>query len=130
MRKFLIAALAAACAGVFIAQAPAQSGKPAPEKKAAAAPKPVEDQEESVVLIDSRTEPEDVRTPSAYAEDRPSAGGLPASYGQCRGVISEAGRSVLVFESPDDGSLAFVQVVLGKTGVTWKLLDRVYRNAD
>jgi len=139
MKKLLTAFAAALCAGALFAQAPAEKPKPAPEKKAAAAPekkpaapaaKPAEEQEESVVMIDSRTDPEDVRTPVAYADDRALPGGLPSSYGQCRGVISEAGRSVLVFESPDDGSIAFVQVVLGKTGVTWKLLDRVYRSPD
>jgi hypothetical protein len=139
MKKLLMAFAAALCAGALFAQAPAEKAKPAPEKKTAAAPekkapapavKPAEDQEESVVMIDSRSDPDDVRASAADAEDRALPGGLPSSYGQCRGVISEAGRSVLVFESQDDGSIAFVQVVLGKTGVTWKLLDRVYRSAD
>lgn len=131
MKITLIAVFAALCAGALFAQAPAEKGKAVAEKKAAqAAVKPAEEPEESVVMIDSRTEPEDARTAAAYSEDRNVPGGLPSSYGQCRGVMNEGGRSVLVFESLEDGSIAFVQIVFGKTGVSWKLIDRIHRSAD
>jgi hypothetical protein len=118
MKKIFIAAAAALCAGALFAQVSAEKGKA------------VEEPEESVVMIDSRTDAEDMRTTAANAEDRALPAGLPSSYGQCRGVITEGGRSVLVFESPEDGSMAFVQVTLGKANVSWKLLDRIYRSAD
>ncbi len=129
MTKTLIMLAAAVCAGVLLAQAqPAAEKKPAAPAKQAV--KPAEEPEESVVMIDSRTEPEDPRQSAAPAEERQAPAGIPSSYGQCRGVMSEAGRTVLVFESPEDGSLAFVQISIGKSGVGWKLLDRVYRSAD
>ena len=56
--------------------------------------------------------------------------GLPSSYGQCKGVIADAGRNLLIFESPDDGSVSFVQVTVGKANVSWKLVDRIPRSAD
>ena len=150
MKKVFIFAALAACAGALFAQVPQGKTAQEPESKPAAvqpkkapapapapaqvkpAPKAAEDSEESVVMIDSRTDPEDARAAdyAADAEDPRVPGGLPSSYGQCRGVISEGGRSVLVFESLDDGTLSFVQVVLGKSNVTWKLVDQVRRSAD
>ncbi|HCC47296.1 MAG TPA: hypothetical protein DEQ38_04155 [Elusimicrobia bacterium] len=138
MNKTLAAALALVCAGALFAQVPADKAKPAPEKKAAAAPakapapKPVEEPEESVVMIDDKAEPEYGKAAySGETEDRQAvAGGIPYSYGQCRGVISEGGRSVLVFESLDDGTITFVQVALGRGDVSWKLLDRIPRSNE
>jgi hypothetical protein len=57
-------------------------------------------------------------------------GGIPASYGQCKGVMNDGGRTLLVFESADDGAISFVQVTLGKAGAAWKLVDRIYRSAE
>ena len=57
-------------------------------------------------------------------------GGLPSSYGQCKGVMNEGGRTILIFESLDDGAIYFVQVNVGKNSVSWKLVDRILRSAD
>jgi len=108
---------------------------PAAEKKAAkpAADKQADqDNEESVVMIDSKGDAEDNGSFSASEEreDRTVPGGLPTSYGQCKGTINEGGRSLLVLESAEDGTLSFVQVTIGKAGVTWKLVDRIPRSAD
>jgi hypothetical protein len=92
--------------------------------------------EEGTVMIDSKADQEEPARSAAQSED-PAAerevnvpGGLPSSYGQCKGVISEAGRNVMIFESQDDGTVYFVQVNLGKSSVSWKLLDRLPRSAD
>lgn len=139
MNKTLAAALALVCAGALFAQVPADKAKPAPEKKVvgaapakAPAPKPAEEPEESMVMIDDKAEPEYGKAAySGEAEDRPAvAGGIPYSFGQCRGVLNEGGRSVLVFESLEDGTISFVQVTLGKGAVSWKLLDRIPRSNE
>lgn len=139
MNKTLAAALALVCAGALFAQVPADKAKPAPEKKVAGAapakapaPKPVEEPEESMVMIDDRVEPENGKASySGENEDRQAVpGGIPYSYGQCKGVMNEGGRSVLVFESLDDGTISFVQVALGKGAVSWKLLDRIPRGNE
>lgn len=157
MKNILIAAVMAACAGTLFAQAPAEKAKPAAEKKpAAAAPaaepapaaqpapakkpaqpaaakpaaRPQEEPEEAMVMIDTRTEPEDVRggaAAAAGAGETPAPKGLPSSFGQCKGVISEGGRNILVFENPDDGELTFVQVTFGKGGVSWRYVDALRR---
>ncbi|MCM2266755.1 MAG: hypothetical protein NDI60_03170 [Elusimicrobiales bacterium] len=123
------------------AQKPAApaAAKPAAAQKAAArpAPKPADQEaEESVVMIDSKGDPDETGRFSAgsYGGDQedpsPLAGGMPASYGQLKGVMNDGGRSLLVLESPEDGAITFVQVTAGKAGVTWKLVDRILRSAD
>ncbi|MBI4351051.1 MAG: hypothetical protein HY550_06395 [Elusimicrobia bacterium] len=155
MNKYLMAALLV-CGGQLCAQEPADkkaaaekrtvtAQAPAPaaqpkkalkaELKPAAAKQEEQEAEESVVLIDSKGEPEAGETQDLSAfgretEERLAPGGLPSSYGQCKGLMSDAGRNILIFESPDDGALSFVQVTLGKGGVSWKLIDRIPRSAD
>jgi len=142
MKKTFIWAVLTVMAGALFAQAAGEKIKAAPVLTAQAAPKqtaapakkpepakPVEDQEESVVMIDDRTDSDYTRVSSA--EEQPAGpGGIPSSYGQCKGVMNDGGRTVLVFESADDGSISFVQVTLGKTGAAWKLVDRIYRSAE
>lgn len=134
-------------------KAPRAKARPAPAKEAAAAApaaqsapakkavkqepaKPAEEPEESVVMIDSKAEPEETGRFSAagYAPDQDEApavpGGMPSSYGQLKGVMNDGGRSLLVLESPDDGAITFVQVTAGKAGVSWKLVDRIPRSLD
>ena len=152
MKTSLTILLLAMCGSLVCAQAPAVKKAPAPVKKTAVAEpapapkpvvapkpaaKPVEEAEESVVMIDSKAdaEPEEGGRYSAGAfsgeqEEVAVPGGLPSSYGQCKGVITEAGRSVLVFESLDDGAISLVQLVLGKGKASWKLLDRIPRSND
>lgn len=150
MKTSLTILLLAVCGALVSAQVPAEKKPAAVVKKTtvvetAAAPKaakpapakPAEDAEESVVMIDSRAdaEPEEGGRYSTGAfggeQEEPAVpGGLPSSYGQCRGVLTEAGRSVLVFENPDDGAISLVQLVLGKGKASWKLLDRIPRSAD
>jgi hypothetical protein len=165
MKTTLFALLLAVCSGQALAQeaqpaaqpekpaaaaprkrAPAKV-KPAPAKEAAApAPakksvrqepaKPAEEPEESVVMIDSKAEPEETGRFNAagYAPDQDEApavpGGMPASYGQLKGVMNDGGRSLLVMESPDDGAITFVLVTAGKAGISWKLVDRIPRSLD
>ena len=136
-------AAAAKKTGAVTAAAPAaQPEQPAAQPKKAvkaelakaAAPKPSEqDAEESVVMIDSKAEAEDEGAAVSYnaeQDERAVPGGLPSSFGQCKGVVNDAGRTVLIFESPDDGSVYFVQVTLGRANVSWKLIDRIPRSAD
>lgn len=155
MNKTLIAALLLVCVGALYAKEPskkikaevaaltasatqqvaldaAQTRKAAKDEQAkAAAAKQEQDAEESVVMIDSKAEEPEVA--SAYGmegEERLVPGGLPSSYGQCKGIISDAGRNIMIFESLDDGALSFVQVTVGKANVSWKLIDRIPRSAD
>ena len=158
MKKYLIAALLLGCGVSLYAQAPAPADKPKaaaaapkkaaaqPAKPAAAKPAPAADNkaakpaadkqadqdEDSVVMIDSKGDAEDNGSFNAGEdrEERTVPGGIPSSYGQCKGTITEGGRSLLVFESAEDGTLSFVQVTVGKTSVTWKLVDRIGRSAD
>ncbi len=159
MKKTFICAVLTVMAGALFAQTPVAKAKPAAAKPAAAAPvttaqaapkpaaaapapvkkpepakpaaKPAEDQEESMVMIDDKADQDYSRVSSADADEQPAVpGGIPASYGQCKGVMTDAGRTLLVFESADDGAISFVQVTLGKTGAAWKLVDRIYRSAE
>lgn len=153
MKNTFAAVLLFACAGALAAQAPAEKPKPAPEKKTAAAPaaqpaapqpeqaapkkpapakaapKPVEEPEEAMVMIDTKAEPEGRQPGAAEGGERPAGSlGLPNSYGQCKGTLTEGGRSILVFENPEDGELTFVQVLFPKTGgVAWRLVDSIKR---
>ncbi|MGD9642533.1 MAG: hypothetical protein AB7V08_07310 [Elusimicrobiales bacterium] len=142
MKKTFICAALTVMAGALFAQTPVAKAKTAAAKPAAAAPaqksepvkpaaKAVEEQEESMVMIDDKTESDYSRGASADADEQPAVpGGIPSSYGQCKGVMNDGGRTLLVFESADDGSISFVQVTLGKTGAAWKLVDRIHRSAD
>lgn len=157
MNKSLIAALLLVCGGALYAKEPSkkikaevaalqtaaaaavkaeavQARKDAKEEQAkAAAAKQEQEAEESVVMIDSKGEAGEAEAPAAYGaeqEERAVPGGLPSSYGQCKGVIADAGRNILIFESPDDGSVSFVQVTVGKANISWKLVDRIPRSAD
>jgi hypothetical protein len=158
MKKYLIAAVLLVCGVPLYAQgsraakpavpaAVAQSTRTArgaqpaarvkkAAKSAAARPAPDrqadQENEDSVVMIDSKSDAEDNGSFSAGEgrEDRAVPGGIPSSFGQCKGTLTEGGRSLLVFESADDGALSFVQVIVGKAGVSWKLVDRIPRSAD
>lgn len=157
MKKTFICAVLTVMAGALFAQTPVAKAKPAAAKPAAAAPvttaqaapkpaaaapakktepvkpaaKAVEEQEESMVMIDDKADSDYSRVSSADADEQPAVpGGIPASYGQCKGVMNDGGRTLLVFESADDGAISFVQVTLGKTGAAWKLADRIYRSAE
>lgn len=155
--KYLAAAVTAAVfAGALYAQAPAAKAA-APEKNAAAAAekrdakpepaktapaakpaaakpaaaKPAEEPEEAMVMIDDRAESAESASPETgafAAEQEAVPGGLPADYGQLRGVLTDAGRQILVFESLEDGEITFVQVSFGKPGVSWKRLDSIRRS--
>lgn len=157
MNKSLIVALLLVCGGALSAKEPSQkikaevaalqtaavaavkaeavqAKKEVKEEQAkAAAARQEQEAEESVVMIDSKGEAGEAEAPAAYGaeqEERVVPGGLPSSYGQCKGVIADAGRNILIFESPDDGSVSFVQVTVGKSNVSWKLVDRIPRSAD
>lgn len=156
MKKYLMTLALLVCAVPLYAQGPGAAGKaavpaavnqstrtargaqPAAAKKAAAAVKPAaarqadQDNEESVVMIDSKSDAEDNGSFSSGEdrEERTVPGGIPSSFGQCKGTITEGGRSLLVFESADDGTISFVQITIGKSGVSWKLVDRIPRSAD
>ena len=92
--------------------------------------------EEGTVMIDSKAGAEETERYAGQPEgvdaergvDVP--GGLPSSYGQCKGVMNEGGRTILIFESLEDGTIYFVQVTVGKNSVSWKLVDRIPRSAD
>lgn len=90
--------------------------------------------DEGTVMIDSKADQEETghfaAQPAAERADLDAPGGMPSSYGQCKGVISEGGRNVMVFENPEDGTIYFVQVNLGKSSVSWKLVDRILRSGD
>lgn len=133
MKKALAAVLALACAGALLAKDQPAQPAPAAAKAAAAQVKATDEQEDSGVLIDStKYDAEDsdagAETPAYSGTGVP--GGIPTSYGQCRGVMNEGGRSLLVFESLDDGTISLVQVTFGKTGVGWKLAGRIPRSGE
>lgn len=156
MRKTFICAMLTVLAGAVFAQTPAEKAKPAPAKPAVAAPvapaqaapkpaaaapapvkkpepakpaaKAAEDQEESMVMIDDKADADYSRAaPAEQAADTPLPKGLPSSFGQCKGAISDGGRNILVFENPDDGQINFVQITFGKGGVSWRLVDALPR---
>ncbi|OGS12868.1 MAG: hypothetical protein A2234_06625 [Elusimicrobia bacterium RIFOXYA2_FULL_58_8] len=112
-----------------------KSGKTAPARKTAKKQSEPE-AEEGTVMIDSKSDPDDAGRFVPQSEDSAGEreadvpGGMPASYGQCKGVLNEGGRSILVFESSEDGAIYFVQLTVGKSGVSWKLLSRISRSAD
>jgi hypothetical protein len=126
----------AAAAAQPAGQTASDAAQPGAQPKAAkpAAKQADQDSDESVVMIDSKSDPEETGRFSAAQRGEPedivAPAGLPASYGQCKGVINEGGRSILVFESTEDGSITFVQVTPGKNSVSWRLVDRVQRSAE
>ncbi len=141
MNKSLIAVTLLLYGVALWAQGPAANGKAAAaaqQAAPAAQPKKAvkaqdQDSEEAVVMIDSKADQDDEDAADNYGAEprKPEVpGGLPVSYGQCKGVINEPGRSVLVFESPDDGEIYFVQVTVGKTKVSWKLIDSIRRSGS
>lgn len=144
MNKSMLAAMLVVFAGALCATEPAKkvSAAPAAAQGAAAQPAPQpkktdkyadQDAEESVVMIDSKADAEDGAVYTGNSGERDDSlvpGGIPSSYGQCKGILNEGGRNILVFESIEDGSLAFVQLTLGKAKISWKLLDRLPRSAD
>jgi hypothetical protein len=136
-------------AAVLSAQAPQSKTPPADKNAAAPAAAPAatdnkppktraqparqaEAEDEGTVLIDSKGETEDAGryAPGSEQAQADVPGGIPSSYGQCKGVINDAGRSVLVFENSEDGAVVFVQIFFGKGGVSWKLVDKIGRSAD
>lgn len=110
----------------------AKAATAAPAKKQTDAAEP----DDGTVMIDSKADQEEagrsVAKPVEEAVEREVdvPGGLPVSYGQCKGVINEGGRNLLVFENPDDGTVYLVQVIVGKNGVSWKLAGSIPRSAD
>ena len=137
MKKSLAILLLTVCGAMLYAQAPVDKSKAdtsAAAKKAAAAKQADQEPEDSVVMIDSKGSDSDndegSRVSGSDQEEAAVPGGLPSSFGLCMGLITEAGRTVMVFESPDDGTISFVQILLGKNRVSWKLLDRIPRSAD
>lgn len=135
------AAAQAAAPAAQPAQSPAQPMRAAKTEtpKAPAVRQAESEAEESVVMIDSKAEsetagegedPESVVSYSPEREERAVSYGLPSSYGQCKGVLNDAGRNILVFESQDDGAVYFVQVRMGKSNVSWQLISRIPRSSD
>ena len=130
--------ISASTAAVSAAQAPQkqqQKPKAAPAVKKAA---PSEEEGEGAVMIDSKSDEDrsgrfsakaDADDTDNVAEETPVPGGLPSSYGQLKGVMNEAGKNLLVFES-DDGAITFVQVFVGKNSVSWKLVSKIVRSPD
>lgn len=144
MRKTIFFALAAAfCLGigaVLADSAPAQKSEaPAAEEKKAPAPKKeaakAEPEEEGGVMIDSKAESDqgeepEYRAPRPQADEEASVpGGLPVSYGTLKGTLVEGGRNLLVLEN-EDGTITFVQVMVGKNSASWKLVARIGRSLD
>lgn len=97
-----------------------------------AAPEAVREEEEGQVLIDGASEEDSPRPPDTeeerYEPEKKPAGGIPSSYGQLKGALSEGGKSFLVFEG-DDGTIYMVEITAGKSGVSWKLASRIPRSA-
>ena len=145
MKKILTVAVLSVLAVLLYAQSPSrsQAAQAAAAPDAAAADKKTSakaqklkqaeaDADDGTVMIDSKADPESNQAESSQA-DRGEAdvrGGIPTSYGQCKGVINEGGRNLLIFESIEDGTIYFVQVMVGKNTVSWKLVDHIGRSAD
>ena len=127
---------AATVPGQAAAAAPAQARKaaaPAARKPVKKAPPP-EEEEPGAVMIDTRSDEDRsgrfTDSGAGGEAGEPAApGGMPVSYGQLKGSLNDAGRSLLVFENAD-GEIAFVQVFVGKNAVTWKLISTIRRGNE
>ena len=118
-----------------VAPAPAQAQKAAaPEapKTVKKAP-PVEEEEPGAVLIDPRSDEDrsgrftaNNAGAEADTEEANAPNGIPASYGQLKGTLNDAGRSLLIFENAD-GEITFVQVFIGKSAVSWRTISNIRR---
>ena len=93
--------------------------------------------DEGTVMVDSKADPDDAWSSAPEADKEPLErgeagvpGGMPSSYGQCKGVVNEGGRNILVFENAEDGAVYFVQVTVGKNNASWKLVARIPRSSD
>jgi len=115
------------------AQQPApKAAAPAVKKVVQKAP-PVEEEEPGAVMIDPRSDEDrsgrftdNEARGEAETDEAPAPNGMPAAYGPLKGALTDAGRSLLVFEN-EDGEISFVQVFIGKSAVTWKLISRIPR---
>lgn len=130
MKKIIFPLLLAALPlSLYSQQKPALSSaaEPASPQSAKA------EEEDGAVMIDGSESyapvhrgPADDPAEAAQSRD-PDA--LPASLGDVKGTFTEAGRNILVLQA-DDGTVNFVQVVFGKTGVSWKPAGSLYRNRE
>ncbi len=115
------------------AQQPApKASAPAVQKAVQKAP-PAEEEEPGAVMIDPRSDEDrsgrftdNEARGEAETEEPAAPNGMPAAYGPLKGALNDAGRSLLVFEN-EDGEISFVQVFIGKSAVTWKLISRIPR---
>ncbi|MBI4655705.1 MAG: hypothetical protein HY746_03045 [Elusimicrobia bacterium] len=85
--------------------------------------------EDGKVMVDDRASfaEEADKAPAVFDED--AARQMPASYGMIKGVFTDEGKNILVFENAD-GDMFFVQIFFTKKGVVWKLIDRISRVQD
>lgn len=91
------------------------------------------DEEDGAVMIDGPDASGPAYQPpaadAAESAQPPDPNALPASLGDVKGTFTDAGRSILVLQA-DDGTVNFVQVVFGRTGVSWKPAGSLYRSRE
>jgi hypothetical protein len=129
MKKALFLLLSAVLPlSLYSQQKPTAPAKAEPVAQSAKA-----EEEDGAVIIDGfessapsyQVSPEDAAE-SAQSRD-PNA--LPASLGDVKGTFTDAGRNILVLQA-DDGTVNFVQVVFGRTAVSWKPAGSLYRSRE
>ncbi|OGS06460.1 MAG: hypothetical protein A2270_07175 [Elusimicrobia bacterium RIFOXYA12_FULL_51_18] len=135
-QKILISTGTASAAPAAQKQAPKQKAVPPAARKNIQKAAPAEEEGEGAVMIDSRSDDDrsgrfddNEAKADAETEEVNVPGGMPSSYGQLKGAFNDGGRSLLVFEN-EDGLMALVQIFLGKSEVTWKLVSKIPRSAD
>jgi hypothetical protein len=107
--------------------------KPAAARAEPAAQSAKAEDEDGAVMIDGfESAPPAYQPPAgdaAETEQPRDPNALPASLGDVKGTFSDAGRNIMVLQA-DDGTVNFVQVTFGKTGVSWKPAGSLYRSRE
>lgn len=91
------------------------------------------EEEDGAVMIDGAESSAPAYQPpaedAAEAAQPRDPNALPASLGDVKGAFIDAGRNILVMQA-DDGTVNFVQVIFGRTGVSWKPAGSLYRSRE
>lgn len=126
-KTVLLLLLAALPLSLYSQQKPA-----APAGTDSAQPAKAEEEDGAVMIDGFESSAPAYQTPADDASEAPQPrdpNALPASLGDVKGTFADAGRNILVLQA-DDGTINFVQVTFGRSGVSWKPAGSLYRSRE
>lgn len=128
MKKTLaLLLLAALPLTLYSQQKPSAAAKDEPSARSAGA-----EEDDGAVMIDGfESSAPAYQAPAEEDSEAPRSdpNALPASLGDVRGTLVDAGRNILVLQA-DDGTVNFVQVVFSRNGASWKPAGSLTRSRE